>query len=143
MWSRAMWRGQPETPPWIARRPQTQRQPARCWSGGGNLPVAPEAGWHVDRVACDLRQSLFDNEGERDFSVADRHLIIEIERHHELAEHRSLADWLQAAAAGRDEGSFLKHVAGAADRAIPVPLVERPGVAIDEPMPNDTFRRPQ
>jgi hypothetical protein len=39
MWSRAMWRGQPGTPPWIARRPQTQRQSARCWSGGGNLPA--------------------------------------------------------------------------------------------------------
>src|SRR6478752_10091090 len=107
MWSRAMWRGQPETPPWIARRPQTQRQPARCWSGGGNLPAVPEAGWHGDRVACDLHHSLFDKEGEGDFSVAGRDLLLEIERRHELAEHRGLADRLQAAAAGRDEGAFL------------------------------------
>jgi hypothetical protein len=82
----------------------------------------------------------------RDFSVAGRHLLIEIERRQELAEHRSLADRLQTPAAGRDEGAFLdqiEHVAGAADRAIPVLLVERPGVAIDEPMPKDIFRRPR
>jgi hypothetical protein len=42
------------------------------------------------------------------------------------------------AAAGRDEGAFLdqiEHVAGAAGRAIPVLLVERLGVALDEPTP--------
>jgi hypothetical protein len=93
----------------------------------------------VDFVSpATLHHSLFDKEGERDFSVAGRHVIFEIERRHELAEHRGLADRLQAAAAGRDEGSFLdqiEHVAGAAGRAIPVLLVERPGVAIDEPTP--------
>jgi hypothetical protein len=50
----------------------------------------------------------------------------------------------RAAAAGRDEGPFLdqiEHVAGAAGRAIPVLLVERPGVAIDEPTPKYVFRR--
>jgi hypothetical protein len=47
---------------------------------------------------------------------------------------------------GRDEGPFLdqiEHVAGAAGHTIPVLLVERPGVAIDEPMPKDIFRRPR
>ena len=51
-----------------------------------------------------------------------RHVIFEIERRHELAEHRCLADRLQAAAAGRDEGAFLdqiEHVAGAVGHAIP------------------------
>jgi hypothetical protein len=77
-------------------------------------------------------------------SVAYRDLLLEIERRHELAEHRGLADRLQAAAAGRDEGPFLdqiEHVAGAAGRAVPVLLVERSGVAIDEPTPKDIFRR--
>ena len=110
----------------------------------GGCSAAPEAGRHGDRVACDLHHPLFDKEGERDFRVAGRDLLLEIERRHELAEYRGLADRLQAAAAGRDEGAFLdqiEHVAGAAGRAIPVLLVERPGVAIDEPTPKDIFRR--
>ncbi len=77
-------------------------------------------------------------------TVAGRDLLLEIERRHELAEYRSLADRLQAAAADRDEGPFLdqiKHVAGAAGRAVPVILVERSGVAIDEPPPKYIFRR--
>src|SRR6476646_665282 len=112
--------------------------------GCGRLSAAPEAGRHGDRVACDLHHSLFDKEGERDFSVACRDLLLEIERRHELAEHRGLADRLQAAAAGRDEGAFrdqIEHVAGAAGGAIPVLLVERLGVAIDEPTPKHIFRR--
>jgi hypothetical protein len=58
-------------------------------SGGRNLPTAPEAGRESDRVVCDLHHALFDKEGERDFRVAARDLLLEIERRHELAEHRS------------------------------------------------------
>ena len=51
---------------------------------------------------------------------------------------------LQAATVGRDEGAFLdqiEHVAGAAGRAVPVLVVERRGLAIDEPTPKYIFRR--
>ena len=63
-------------------------------SGGGRLPAAPKAGRHGDRVPGHLHHPLFDKEGEGGFSVAGRHVILEIERRHELAEHCGLADRL-------------------------------------------------
>jgi hypothetical protein len=68
--------------------------------GGTNCLPCPTSPRPADQQAAG-------KEGEGGFSVAG----------HELAEHRSLADRLQAAAAGRDEGAFLdqiKHAAGAA-----------------------------
>ena len=143
-----MWRGQPGNPPWIAhRRPQTQHQPARCWSGGGNLPAAPEAArTGAIRVACDLHHSLFDKEGERDFSVAGSDLLLEIERRHELAEHRGLADRLQTTATNRDEDPFLdqiEHIQPAPPTCVPVLGTGHVGVGgtDDPPAPADRPNR--
>jgi hypothetical protein len=81
---------------------------------GGCPPLQKLAGTVI--VSPTTSTILFDKEGEGDVSVAGCDLLLQIERRHELAEHRSLADRLQAAAAGRDEGAFLdqiEHVAGA------------------------------